>query len=230
MAVAETASSCTKSTSSTAKTRRKSSKCFKTSKDGQFHLSKVPLAQWIRARPAPKFIVFANTVGGKTILITAGQDITVKGSSVIADKALEINAAGNITLEAATNKSSNTSFSQSKESGLLSGGSGLSISIGNIQQSTDQKGQTSSAAASTVGSVTGNVQLTAGQSFKQVGSDIITLGLGNPAGGGNTNITAKQVEISEARQSASSATEQKFKQSGLTLSISNPVLSAAQGA
>ncbi len=171
-----------------------------------------------------------SSVGGNTVLVQSGQDITVKGSSVIADKALEINAAGNITVEAATNKSSSTSFSQSKESGLLSGGSGLSISIGNRQQSTDQKGQSSSAVASTVGSVTGNVQLTARQSFKQVGSDIITLGLGNPAGGGNTNITAKQVEITEARQSASSATEQKFKQSGLTLSISNPVLSAAQGA
>ena len=164
-----------------------------------------------------------SSVGGNTVLVQSGQDITVKGSSVIADKAVELNASGNITLAATTNKSSNTSFSQSKESGLLSGGSGLSISIGSRQQSTDQNGQSISAVASTVGSVTGNVQLTAGQSFKQVGSDV-------QAPKGDITITAKDVQIIEARETTASALETKFKQSALTISLSSPITSAVSQA
>ena len=60
MAVAETASSCSKSPSRTSKARSRLSKCFKTSKNGQLYLSKVPLAQWIRAQAAPDLIVFVN--------------------------------------------------------------------------------------------------------------------------------------------------------------------------
>ncbi len=168
-----------------------------------------------------------SSIGGNTILVQPGSDVRVLGSSVVADKAVQINAAGNVTIEAATNKTRESSFSQTKESGLLSGGSGLSISIGSRDQSLDQQQTSTTAAASTVGSVTGNVFINAGQTYKQIGSDIITPG-------GNTTITAKQAEITEARQSATSATEQKFKQSGLTISISNPVAStaasAAQGA
>ena len=44
------------------------------------------------------------------------------------------------------------------------------------------------AAASTVGSIGGNVNITAGQTYKQVGSDVMA-----PAG--DINITAKKVDI-----------------------------------
>ncbi len=52
MAVAETASSCTKTPSSTSKGRRRAAKCSKTSKSDGFTPSKVPPAQWIRAQAA----------------------------------------------------------------------------------------------------------------------------------------------------------------------------------
>jgi filamentous hemagglutinin len=278
MAVAETASSCSKSPSATTSTRRKSSKCSKSAKGDRFTLSKVLLAQWIQAQAATIFIVnicvsslfttaqsansvrdarnfvrfsqsqevgsqittqgnlslnaganinataaniqsqqstqlsaagnvnlteglstrslqeaqFASTkgfmssrsftsrvtegstqsigtnVGGNTVNVTANQDINIKGSSVIADKDATLKAGNNVNIESATNTASNTSFVENKQSGFLSGG-GFGISYGKREQSTDQKNQNTTAAASTVGAIGGNVNINAGQTFRQVG-------------------------------------------------------------
>ena len=59
MAVLETASNCSKSPTGTSKARRRSSKCSKTTKAGQFALSKVALAQWIRAQAAPDYMAIS---------------------------------------------------------------------------------------------------------------------------------------------------------------------------
>ncbi len=78
-------------------------------------------------------------------------------------------------------------------------------------------------AASTVGAIGGHVNINAGQTFRQVGSDIV-------APTGDINITAKKVDIIEERETSSSTTEQKFQQSGITLSVSSPIISAVQNA
>ena len=163
-----------------------------------------------------------TSVGGKTVDLSAGQDIRVKGSSVISDSATTLRAGNNVSIEAATDTSRSTSFLEKKESGFLSGG-GFGISYGNREQSTDNKGQSTTAAASTVGSIGGNVSITAGQAYRQVGSNVI-------APTGDISITAKKVDIVEARETSQSTTEQKFKQTALTLSIGSPVLSAVQQA
>jgi filamentous hemagglutinin len=163
-----------------------------------------------------------TNVGGNTVNVTANQDINIKGSSVIADTNATLSAGNNINIEAATNTARNTSFVETKESGFLSGG-GFGISYGKREQSTDQKNQNTTAAASTVGAIGGNVNINAGQTFRQVGSDIV-------APTGDINITAKKVDIIEERETSSSTTEQKFKQSGITLSVSSPVVSAVQNA
>ena len=45
---------------------------------------------------------------------------------------------------------------------------------------------------------------------------------------GDVSITAKKVEIVEARETSQSTTETKFKQSGFTVSVGSPLLSAVQ--
>ena len=60
MAVLETASSNSKSPSGTSKARRRSSKCSKTTKAGQFTLSNVPTTQWIHVQAAPDLLVLVN--------------------------------------------------------------------------------------------------------------------------------------------------------------------------
>ena len=162
----------------------------------------------------------ASQIGGVQIVIDAGRDITVRGSEVISDKSTTLVAGNNINIESATNTANSTSFSETKTKGLFSSGGGLTF--GKKQQSTDQKDQTTTAAASTVGSIGGNVNLIAGQTFKQVGSDVV-------APKGDINILAKDVQIIEARETSASQTETKAKQSGLTVGISSSVISGIQG-
>ena len=62
-----------------------------------------------------------------------------------------------------------------------------------------------------------------GQSYTQTGSDVLA-----PAG--DITIAAKKVDILEARETSNNQTETKFKQSGLTLAVTSPVISAIQTA
>lgn len=161
----------------------------------------------------------SSSLSGSTVTVVAGNDINVKGSSVVSDTGTTLVAGNNLTIEAATNTSSSNSFQERKQSGLLDDGGG--ISIGTQERSTQQKAQGTSAAASTVGSIAGNVTLQAGEAYKQVGSDVIA-----PAG--DITILAKKVDITEARETSRYESEDKFKQSALTFSVSSPLLSAME--
>ena len=76
-------------------------------------------------------------------------------------------------------------------------------------------------AASTVGSTDGDVLMRAGNAYRQVGSDVIAVY-------GDIDIAAKTVDIVEARETMRSTYETKSKQSGLTIAITSPVISAIQ--
>ena len=159
-----------------------------------------------------------TTADGQTVAILAGRDLTVTASSIIAEQSATLIARRNLTIQAASNTSSQTSFKETKESGLLDG-SDFGISLGQCEQSLEQQALGTSTAASTFGSIEGNVTLLAGNQYRQAGSDVL-------APQGDITIIGQQVNIKEARETSQCTTEQKFKQSGL--SISNPVLSAVQ--
>jgi filamentous hemagglutinin len=163
-----------------------------------------------------------SSFGGKTVTAVAGNDITVTGSNVISDAGTTLAAGNNLTIQAATNTSKSSEFKETKESGLMSSG-GFGVTIGSQEQSLDQKTSGTTAAASIVGSIAGNVSVQAGNAYKQIGSDV-------QAPGGNIDIAAKKVDIVEARETSQTVAEQKFKQSGLTLEVTSPVLSAMQTA
>lgn len=162
-----------------------------------------------------------SNLEGRNIDVQAGNDLNVKGSSILGDDAVSLRAAGNINIEAAQNTLSQSSFQQKTKSGLMSGG-GVSITAGKQMKSQAQEQQQTTAAASTVGSLGGNVSINAGKTFTQTGSDILT-----PQG--NIDITAKTVNITEARETGGQNSESKFKQSGVTLAVTSPVISALQG-
>jgi filamentous hemagglutinin len=61
------------------------------------------------------------------------------------------------------------------------------------------------------------VTINAGAAYTQTGSDVLT-----PEG--NIDISAKKVDINEARETGSQSSEQKAKQSGLMLAVTSPVL------
>ncbi|WP_057092355.1 hemagglutinin repeat-containing protein [Comamonas thiooxydans] len=164
-----------------------------------------------------------SNLGGDTVAINAGRDIAVTGSHVVSDTGTALQAGRDVTIAAAQEASSEQHYRKETKSGIFGGGGGIGFTIGSRMQSADQTGTHTTAAASTVGSVGGDVNIVAGNAYKQVGSDVM-------APGGDVNVVAKEVQIVEARETGSSATEQRFKQSGLSVSIGSPVISAIQTA
>ena len=128
-------------------------------------------------------------------------DDFAKGSNVVATDDVKLTAKRDIAITAATEKHNESHFKQSTEDGIFSSG-GVGF---------------------TIGSIDGNVSLTAGNNYRQVGSDVITPN-------GNIDVTAKRIDIVEARETSKTVTETKTKQSGLTVAVSSPVITAIQTA
>ncbi len=162
----------------------------------------------------------ASTIEGHSVLMKAGQDVNVKGSNVLADAALQLSAGRDVNILAAEEKQRSSYFEETKKSGLMGSG-GIGFTIGKRQQSLDQQGTQTTAAASTVGSLGGNVSIIAGQKYTQSGSDVL-------APKGDIDILAKKVDITEAQESATSRTEQKMKQSGLTIALKGGIIDTIQ--
>ncbi|NOT66774.1 MAG: hypothetical protein HOP04_00270 [Methylophilaceae bacterium] len=154
-------------------------------------------------------------------------DININGSNVVATQDTTLNAANNITITAAQNTDDETHLRDVKKSGLLSsGGIGFTIGSRQLTNTNDTKSVTNT--ASTVGSIAGNVNINAGLGgqtgmYTQTGSDVL-------APKGDVNITAQQVDINAATNSNNSVQTTKFKQTGITLAVTSPVISAIQTA
>ena len=169
----------------------------------------------------------ASNFGGGTVDIAANtKDINVKGSNVVSDNGTTLTAGGNVNIEAATNTSQQSSYSQETKSGFSIsslGANPIGVSYSKTKQSDDNQSNSTTAAASTVGSVGGNVNITAGNQYKQVGSDVLT-----PTG--DINITAKTVDIQEARETSKQSTEQKFEQTSISVGLKGGIIDSVQAA
>ncbi|TPG55388.1 hemagglutinin repeat-containing protein [Ewingella americana] len=158
----------------------------------------------------------ASQLSGDKVSVVAGQDLTVKGSSVVGDGDVTLKAGKDLNIAAATEEQSSYRLNETKTSGMFSGG-GLGVTIGSksSRQQINQDGTTQSLSGSTVGSTGGNVNLIAGEKAHIGGSDVIASQNLNVVGGsvtidpGNDMLTRKQIY--------------EQKQSGLTLSLSSPV-------
>nr|NDG08256.1 hypothetical protein [Oxalobacteraceae bacterium] len=82
---------------------------------------------------------------------------------------------------------------------------------------------TTTASAATIGSTQGDVIIKAGDALTQTGSKVI-------APQGDVTIAARKVDIVEARNKQTTVTETQFKQSGLTVAVANPIVTAVQTA
>ncbi|WP_425893782.1 hemagglutinin repeat-containing protein (plasmid) [Ralstonia pseudosolanacearum] len=163
-----------------------------------------------------------TTFSGNTTYVQAGNDINVKGSNVVSTDGTTLIAKHDVNIDAATNSTTERHFREEKKSGLFSSG-GIGFTIGTQQQSQDNQDARTTAAASTVGSINGNVAIGAGNHYQQVGSNVV-------APQGDITIQAKKVDILEAQETSHSTQETQFKQSGLTVAVTAPVIAAIQTA
>ena len=161
----------------------------------------------------------ASSFGGNSVTMNTGRDLGLKGSSVLADKDISLSAKNNVTIEAAQNSASQNSYSKTSQSGLFGSGGGLLL--GSSSQSEDAKGKSTSAGASTIGSIGGNITIKAGNAYTQTGSDLVALA-------GDVSVQGKKVKLDEQQESSSLQIQTKSEQSGLSLGVGGGVISAAQ--
>lgn len=162
----------------------------------------------------------AATLSGDSVDLQAGRDIGIRGSNVVSDSGTRLAAGNDVAIEAATETHGETHHADKLKSGLFTSG-GLSITYGDQQTTQDAASVSTYAAASTVGSTQGNVIIEAGKRYTQTGSDVL-------APQGDIDIAAQRVDIVEARESSRSETETRFRQSGLTVALTSPVISAVE--
>ncbi|MEJ7139175.1 hemagglutinin repeat-containing protein [Amphibiibacter pelophylacis] len=162
----------------------------------------------------------ASELSGRNVDINASRDVAAKGSNVLSDAGTSIMAGRNVDITAVTQNNASSSDYSKRSSGPLGGG-GLGFTIGTRSQSSDQKQPGDTAAGSVIGSTGGSVSIHAGQTYTQTGSDVL-------APQGDIAIQAKKLDITEAREKRSDSSEQKFSQSGLSVSLGGGIIDTAR--
>lgn len=162
-----------------------------------------------------------STVSGTAIDIDSGNDITVKASSVVGTNDVDLNAKHDLNLESAAETGASEHYKYTKKSGLFSGG-GLGITIGKQSEKLTVNEKTIDQVGSTVGSINGNVNLTADNQVQSAGATLIA--------GKDINITGKDITIDNTVDTYDSKTKYEFKQSGITVSLGGGVVDTAKDA
>ncbi|AJI96438.1 hemagluttinin repeat family protein [Yersinia ruckeri] len=147
----------------------------------------------------------------------SGNTIAVTGSNVVADKDITLRAKENITVGTAQQSESESHLFEQKKSGLMSTG-GIGVTVGSNSTKMTDTGQSMSNVGSTVGSILGNVNMTAGADLTVTGSDVLA--------GKDISLTGKNVAILAAENQSSQTHSVEQKSSGLTLALSGAVGSA----
>ncbi|WP_259375189.1 hemagglutinin repeat-containing protein [Roseateles chitosanitabidus] len=100
-------------------------------------------------------------------------------------------------------------------------GSGAGFSVGTRDQRSGHQQDQETVVASTIGSVGGDVTIVAGRNYSQVGSVLQT-----PKG--DVDVLAQRISIKSAEQTGNDVQSTAFRQSGLSVSVSAPALSALE--
>ncbi|WP_407830040.1 hemagglutinin repeat-containing protein [Trabulsiella odontotermitis] len=164
-----------------------------------------------------------SLLSGNSVTVSAGNDLKVKGSDVVADQDVSLSAGNNVDISAATNTDTSWRFKETKKSGLMGTG-GIGFTIGSSKTTHDRReaGTTQSQSASTVGSTGGNVSITAGNQAHISGSDVIA--------NRDISITGDSVVIDPGHDRRTVDERFEQKKSGLTVALSGTVGSAINNA
>nr|WP_246871687.1 hemagglutinin repeat-containing protein [Pantoea ananatis] len=162
-------------------------------------------------------------LSGNNVSVKAGNDLLVKGSQVVGDGNVALDAGNNVDIAAATNTDSTWRFSETKKSGLMgTGGIGISIGSSKSLQEMRDKGTTQSQSISTVGSTKGNVSITAGKQLQVNGADLVA--------GGNMALQGDSVTVTPGHDLRTHDERTEQRTSGLTLALSGAVAEAVNSA
>ena len=159
-----------------------------------------------------------SLISGKEVQLAAGRNIALQASAAAGENDVTLTAGNDITVDSAVQKTRNMDYRQVKKSGLI--GSGLGFTIGSEKKKDSYDTEETMQAGSTVGSIKGNVTITAGQTASVSASDIIA--------GKDTLITGRNVDIESKDNTYRGKEEHEYKKSGLTVSLGGAAVNAAR--
>ncbi|WP_152608066.1 hemagglutinin repeat-containing protein [Burkholderia sp. A9] len=162
-----------------------------------------------------------SLVSADGVNIVSGKDVNVQGSTIVGTNDVTLTAARNVTVTTSQDTLQSSSYYNKKESGLTSGG-GLSVSVGSSSLKTTSQTTEVSNNGSTVGSLKGNLSITAGNDLHVTGSDLIAAK--------NLSGTGANVTIDGAQDKNQRGETQEVSKSGLTLALKAPVIDAVSNA
>ena len=162
-------------------------------------------------------------VSGKDVVLSAGHDVKAKAIQAIADDNLHIQAGHDVDIAADTNHFKNKRVETKKTSGVFTGG-GIGITFGSKSEKHDYEteGWTQSDARSTLGSMNGNITVSAGNHTNVLGTDMITPRTNR------IDIEGASVKVEAGKDIIESKEGHEYKQAGLTIAVTSPVVSTAQ--
>ncbi|WP_250216330.1 hemagglutinin repeat-containing protein, partial [Escherichia coli] len=164
-----------------------------------------------------------SLLSGNRVTVNAGDNLTVEGSDVVADRDVSLAAGNHVDVLAAINTDTSWRFKETKKSGLMGTG-GIGFTIGSSKTTHDRReaGTTQSQSASTIGSTAGNVSITAGKQAHISGSDVIA--------NRDISITGDSVVVDPGHDRRTVDEKFEQKKSGLTVALSGTVGSAINNA
>ncbi|NDJ57636.1 filamentous hemagglutinin N-terminal domain-containing protein [Enterobacteriaceae bacterium 4M9] len=166
-------------------------------------------------------LALGSSFSGDTVALSAGNDLTVRGSTVAGTGDVTLSAGNDLSITTAEEAMHTDSMYAKKKSGLMSSG-GLGFTVGKASQKTTQNDDSNVQKGSLVGSSQGNLTLTAGNQLNVHGSELIA-GQDMALSGSDVNVTA-----AENVHTSQIVTEQKS--SGFTLALSGTAGSALNSA
>ncbi|HGU6622026.1 TPA: hemagglutinin repeat-containing protein [Citrobacter amalonaticus] len=165
-------------------------------------------------------------LSGENVVLSAGNNLTIQGSSVAAERDMALKAGNNVTVEAATNTDTYYDMKKTKKSGIFSSGSGLGVTIGSQSSKTTRQGAetTQSDARSMVGTSGGNVIISAGNQVTLSAADVIAGRAKDDTSRatGHIDITGSDIAIIPGRDTVTESVKQETKSSGITVSVKAP--------
>ncbi|EHL6052318.1 hemagglutinin repeat-containing protein, partial [Escherichia coli] len=164
-----------------------------------------------------------SLLSGNRVTVNAGDNLTVEGSDVVADRDVSLAAGNHVDVLAATSTDTSWRFKETKKSGLTGTG-GIGFTTGSSKTTHDRReaGTTQSQSASTIGSTAGNVSITAGKQAHISGSDVIA--------NRDISITGDSVVVDPGHDRRTVDEKFEQKKSGLTVALSGAVGSAINNA
>ena len=154
--------------------------------------------------------VVGSNVSAGELAMSSKKDTNITGSNVVADNDVNVKTGGNLNIGSAEQTSESEYIKSVKKSGILSGG-GLGFTIGKEKQKDQYANQNVEQVGSTVGSVKGNVNLTADKAANVKGSTVVA--------GKDINITGENISIENSNSVYNAQEKHEFKRTGLSVSV-----------